>query len=139
MNIIDKTLYHQIHPFKLTTDVVAAFAAVYLLWLHLVVEGILVAFVPSLIISLFMLKLMDFEKQKQSRLGKYVKKYMGKGTDTVRSIGFLVMLVGSWFHFIWLVVIGFVVIVFVWLKGLIFKGAPVAKGLKPQGGKRSAR
>ncbi len=132
MNIIDKSLYHQIHPFKLTTDVIAAFAAVYLLWLHLIIEGLVVAFIPPLVISLFMLKLMDFEKQKQSKLGKYVKKNMGRGTDTVRSIGFLVMLVGGWFHFIWLVGLGFLAIILVWLNGLIYRRETRGRGAKPQ-------
>lgn len=132
MNIIDKTLYHQIHPFKLTTDVIAAFAAVYLLWLHLIIEGLAVAFVPSLVISLFMLKLMDFEKQKQSRLGKYVKRYMIRGVDTVRSIGFLVMLLGGWFHFLWLIALGFLVIILAWLNGLIFKREAPVRGTKAQ-------
>ncbi len=121
MNIIDKTLYHQIHPFKMATDVISAFGAVYLFWLHLIIEGLIVAFVPSLMISLFMLKLMDFEKQKQSNFGKYVKKYMGRGTDTVRSLGFLVMLAGSWFHFAWMVALGFLVIILTWMNGLIFR------------------
>jgi hypothetical protein len=121
VNVIDKTLYHQIHPFKLTTDVIAAFAAVYLFWLHLLIEGLVVAFVPSLVISLFMLKLMDFERQKQSKFGKYVKKYMGRGADALRSLGFLVMLAGGWLHLIWLICAGFFVIVFVWTNGLIFR------------------
>jgi hypothetical protein len=121
MNIIDKTLYHQIHPFKMTTDVISAFVAVYLFWLHLIIEGLLVAFVPSLMISLFMIKLMDFERQKQSNFGKYVKRYMGRGTDTVRSVGFLVMLAGGWFHFTWMVALGFLVIILTWINGLIFK------------------
>ncbi len=132
MNIFDKTLYHQIHPFKLTTDVITAFTAVYLLWLHLIIEGLAVAFVPSLVISLFMLKLMDFEKQKQSRLGKYVKKYMSRGVDTVRSVGFVVMLVGGWFHFLWLIALGFLVIILTWLNGLIFKREVPIKGAKAQ-------
>jgi len=130
MNIIDKTLYHQIHPFKLTTDVITAFVAVYLLWVHLIIVGLVVAFIPSLFISLFMLKLMDFEKQKQSRLGKYVKKYMGRGTDTIRSIGFIVMLVGGWFHFWWLIALGFLTIVIVWLNGIIFRRETGTKGAK---------
>jgi hypothetical protein len=132
MNIIDKTLYHQIHPFKLTTDVITAFTAVYLLWLHLIIEGLVVAFIPSLIISLFMLRLMDFEEQKQSKLGKYVKKYMTRGTDTIRSVGFLVMLVGGWFHLIWLVGLGFLVVILVWLNGLVFRREVPTKSAKSQ-------
>lgn len=128
MNIIDKTLYHQIHPFKLATDVISAFAAVYLLWLHLIVEGLIVAFVPSLMISLFMLKLMDFEKQKQSKFGKYVKRNLGRGTDTVRSLAFVVMLVGGWFHFAWMISLGFLVIILTWMSGLILKKRVPAQG-----------
>jgi len=121
MNIIDKTLYHQIHPFKMVTDVISAFIAVYLLWLHMIVEGLIVAFIPSLMISLFMLKLMDFEKQKQSKFGKYVKKYMSRGTDTIRSIAFFVMLAGGWFHFAWVIAFGFLIIILTWMNGLIFR------------------
>ncbi len=118
----------------MTTDVIAAFAAVYLLWLHLIIEGLVVAFIPSLVISLFMLKLMDFEKQKQSKLGKYVKRYFGRGSDTTRSAGFFVMLVGGWFHFLWLVALGFLVVILVWMNGLIFKRqVPVQASGRKQG------
>jgi len=121
MNVIDKTLYHQIHPFKMTTDVLGAFTAVYLFWLHLIIEGVIVAFIPSLVISFFMIKTMDFEKEKNSSFGKYLKRYMGRGSDTVRSIGFLVMLAGGWFHFIWIIAAGFAMILLVWFNGLIYK------------------
>ncbi len=121
MNVIDKTLYHQIHPFKMVTDVTAAFIAVYLIWLHLIIEGLVVGFIPSLAISFFMIRTMDFEKQKQSKFGKYVKRYMGKGADTARSIGFLVMLGGGWFHLWWLIVLGFLTIIGAWLNGLVYK------------------
>ena len=121
MNVIDKTLYHQIHPFKMVTDVLAAFIAVYLIWLHLIIEGLVVGFIPSLAISFFMIRTMDFEKQKQSKFGKYVKRYMGRGADTARSIGFLVMLGGGWFHMLWLIGLGFLVIIAAWLNGLFFK------------------
>ncbi len=121
MNIIDKTLYHQIHPFKMVTDVVAAFVAVYLFWLHLLIEGLVVGFIPSLAISFFMIRTMDFDKQKQSKFGKYVKRYMGKGADTARSIGFLVMLGGGWFRMMWLVGLGFLIIIGAWLNGLVYK------------------
>ncbi len=129
MNIIDKTLYHQIHPFKMATDVIAAFTAVYLIWLHLIIEGLVVGFIPSLAISFFMIRTMDFEKQKQSKFGKYVKRYMGKGADTARSIGFLVMLGGGWFHLSWLIGLGFLVIIAAWMNGLVYKRQmPVAAG-----------
>ncbi len=121
MNVIDKTLYHQIHPFKMVTDVVAAFAAVYLIWQHLLIEGLVVGFIPSLAISFFMIRTMEFDRQKQSQFGKYVKRYMGRGADTARSIGFLVMLGGGWFRFWWLIALGFLVIIGAWVNGLVYK------------------
>lgn len=121
MNIIDKTLYHQIHPFKLVTDVIAAFVAVYLLWINMLVPGLIVAFVPSLAISFFMIRTMDFEKEKQSRLGKYVKRYMGRAADTARSVGFVAMLAGGWFHILWLIGLGFLIIILSWMNGLVYK------------------
>ncbi|MCL5034587.1 MAG: hypothetical protein M1395_05740 [Bacteroidetes bacterium] len=134
MNVLDKTLYHQIHPFKITTDVIAAFVAVYLFWLHSIVIGLVVAFLPSLTISLFMLRLMDFENQKRSRLGKYVKRYIGRGADTARSLGFLVMLAGGWFHLIWLIALGFLAIVMAWTNGLVYKREmPVQPSPRRQG------
>ncbi len=121
MNIIDKTLYHQIHPFKLVTDIICAFAAVYLLWLNELVPGIVVAFVPPLAISFFMIRTMDFERQKQSRLGKYVKQHMGRGADTIRSLGLIAMLAGGWFHFLWVIALGLAVIILSWLNGFVFR------------------
>lgn len=121
MNVIDKTLYHQIHPFKIATDVVTAFVAVYLFWLHLVIVGLVIAFVPSIMISLFMIRLMDFDKQKHSRFGKYVKRYMGRGADISRSLGFFGMLIGGWFRFPWLIALGFLVILTTWMNGLIYR------------------
>ena len=121
MNVIDKTLYHQIHPFKMVTDVIAAFIAVYLIWLHLIIEGLVVGFIPSLAISFFMIRTMDFEKQKQSKFGKYLKRYVGRGADSARSVGFLVMLGGGWFHMLWLIGLGFLVIIAAWMNGLVYK------------------
>ena len=132
MNILDKTLYHQIHPFKLGTDLLTALAAVYLMWLHLWIEGLLLAFVPSLVISLFMLKLMDFEKQKHSPFGKYIKKYIGRAADTVRSLGFLVMLAGGWFRISWLIAIGFLIVLGAWFNGFLFKREYMSKEVNPR-------
>lgn len=134
MNVIDKTLYHQIHPFKMTTDVVTAFTAVYLFWLHLLILGLVVGFVPSLAISFFMIRTMEFDRQKQSKFGKYIKRYMGRGADIARSIGFLVMLGGGWFHMLWLVALGFLVIIGAWVNGLVYKRhMPVEPSRKKRG------
>ncbi len=139
MNIIDKTLYHQIHPFKIFTDVIAAFLGVYFLWQRQIVVGLVIAFIPPLAISFFMIRLMDFEKEKQSKLGKYVKRYMGRGADTARSLGLLVMLAGGWFQYLWLIAAGFLVIIGVWANGLVYKRHMPATEEKRRGKGRGRR
>ncbi len=43
-----------------------------------------------------------------------------KASDWIRFGGFVVMMVGGWNNFLWLIALGFAIILFVWLKGLIF-------------------
>ncbi|MGB9590929.1 MAG: hypothetical protein ACP5US_02135 [Candidatus Kryptoniota bacterium] len=119
MNIIDKTLYHQIHPFKLSLDFLTGILSIVLVWFHHLVWGVVIAFGPSLLASFVMIRTMDFEKQKRSKFGKYVKKYMGKGSDSARSIGFLIMGIGAWFHMFWVILGGFILIITAWLNGLL--------------------
>lgn len=119
MNIIDKTLYHQIHPFKLSLDIGTGILSIIFLWFHHLGWGLVIAFFPSLLASFIMIRTMDFEKQKRSRLGKYVKKHMGRGSDAARLIGFLIMGISSWFHFPLGIIAGLIIILLAWLNGLL--------------------
>ena len=56
MDFREKKLYHQIHPLKLATDIGVTPLALYFVWEHRVLPGLLVGFVPSLLVSLAMLK-----------------------------------------------------------------------------------
>ena len=40
MTLQEKILYHQIHPFKLFTDISAEFVSLYLFWRHKLIAGI---------------------------------------------------------------------------------------------------
>ncbi|MDE3057835.1 MAG: hypothetical protein KGJ59_07755 [Bacteroidota bacterium] len=117
----DKTLYHQIHPFKLFVDFSTGFLAVYFFWLHDVVTGLIVAFVPSLVISFIMIWTMDFTKQKNSPLGKYVARFMTRQKENLRLVGFLVMLAGGWYQSWGIIIIGFAVVLYSWTYGLLYK------------------
>jgi hypothetical protein len=116
----EKALYHQIHPFKLFIDFATGFLAVYFLWIHDVVTGLIVAFIPSLIISLIMIWTMDFTKQKNSKFGKYVARFMTRSKENLRLMGFLVMLVGGWYQSWGIIFVGFVVVLYSWMYGLFY-------------------
>ncbi len=72
MTLQEKSLYHQIHPTKLFTDWSTGLIALYLLWQHSLVAALLIAFLPSIVVSLVIIRFVDLEKQKQSSLGRYV-------------------------------------------------------------------
>ena len=121
MTLEEKKLYHQIHPVKLFTDFGTGFGAVYLLWYHYLVAAVCLAFIPSAIVSMALIAKTDLEKYKNSAFGTYLNKHMSsKSSDWVRFAGFAVMLTGGWVNKLWLVEIGFTVVLFVWLKGLLF-------------------
>jgi hypothetical protein len=116
----DKKLYHQIHPLKMFTDFASGFLAVYLLWIDLPLWALIVAFVPSLAISLYVLTQTNLDRYKNSALGRYTQKYLSaKSNDTIRFIGFVAMMFGGWYHSVGLIVAGFLVILGVWFRGFI--------------------
>jgi hypothetical protein len=49
-----------------------------------------------------------------------------KSSDWIRFGGFVVMLTGGWLNILWLVAVGFFIILLIWTKGLIF-GKPAVK------------
>jgi hypothetical protein len=121
MTLNEKILYHQIHPLKLFTDVSTAFASTYLLWRHTLISAIFLSFVPSLVVSLVIIRNSDLEKYKESAFGRYVKRYLdSRFIDTSRLFGFLLMMIGGWYQWVWLIVIGLLIIIFIWQRGLLF-------------------
>ncbi len=81
--------------------------------------GLVVQFVPAIVVSAMMVRFGDLEKQKQSRFGNYIGKYMTKSTQSLRLAGNVQMIVGAWLQMLWLILTGLVVIVLAWLRGLI--------------------
>jgi len=117
----EKKIYSQIHPVKLLTDIATGFGAVYLLWLHYLVAAVCVAFIPSTVVSLYLIAKVDLERYKDSTFGTYLRRNVAsKSSDWIRFAGFVVMLTGGWINRLWLAAVGFLIIVFVWGKGLIF-------------------
>ncbi len=122
MNLEERSLYHQIHPLKLFTDWVTGIVALYLFWQHNLALGLVIALVLSAIVSFWLVRFVNLEKYKESSFGKYVRKYMTRHIEAIRLGGYSVMAVGAWMHIIWLIPLGLVIILFGWIRGLIFPG-----------------
>ena len=114
----EKKLYHQIHPVKLLTDVSTGFFTTYLLWKHNIFWFLLIFILPSVIVSVLLIKFADLKKQKESRFGKYITKYMTPFIEFIRLAGQVVMWIAAWYHAPFIILIGFALIIGAWCKGL---------------------
>ncbi len=120
MNLEEKILYHQIHPVKLFTDWSTGIIALYPFWRHNLALALIIALVPAPIVSFLLVRFADLEKYKGSSFGKYIRKYMTRQAEAIRFAGYAVMAVGAWYHVIWLIPLGLIIVLLGWLRGLIF-------------------
>ena len=119
MNFADKVLYHQIHPLKLGTDILASLVSLYFFWQHRLFIGLMLHFVPPIIASLVVIYAVDLEPQKQSAFGQYLKRMMTRRIEAVRLSGDIVMVVGAWFRSLPLIGVGLAIIIAGWLTGIV--------------------
>ncbi len=119
MTFQEKTLYHQIHPLKLATDIGFTFPALYLLWQHQLVAALIVTFVPSILSSALIMRFANLEPYKQSALGQYIQRYMSPVVVALRMIGLVVMMIGAWLQVFWTIPLGLAIVVLAWLRGVI--------------------
>jgi len=119
MNFADKVLYHQIHPLKLGTDILASLVSLYFFWEHELFIGLILHLAPPIIASLAVIYGFDLEPQRQSALGQYVKRTMTHGVEAIRLIGDIIMVLGAWFHSIPLIGVGLAIVAAGWLSGVV--------------------
>jgi len=119
MTLKEKALYNQIHPLKLSTDILAAAVSLYLFWMHQTLPALALHFVPPLLASWLIIRYVDLEPQKRSAFGQYVARSMTRTIEAVRLFGDLVMIFGAWIHDTKLMILGFLVIVGAWCNGLL--------------------
>ncbi len=119
MTIQERSLYHQIHPLKLLTDWSTGLMALYLLWKHRPAAGLTVALIPSVAVSLAIIRFANLEKYQRSPLGRYVSYYMSGTAEAARLAGYGVMAAGTWYPRVRLIPLGFLVILAAWLYGLV--------------------
>ena len=77
-----------------------------------------IAFIPSLIVSLIIVRFVDLEKIKNSQFGRYYKRTYTKTVDLIRFGGFVVMAGSSWEQSLPAVGIGLAIIIGTWTYGL---------------------
>jgi hypothetical protein len=119
MNLADKVLYHQIHPLKLGTDILASLVSLYFFWQHKFLVGLILHLAPPIIASLVVIYSVDLEPQRQSAFGQYVKRTMTYRMETIRLVGDIVMVLGAWFRSLPLIGTGLAIVVAGWLSGIV--------------------
>lgn len=107
MDFREKQLYHQIHPIKLMTDWITGTIALYLLWHQQLLIALCVMFIPSVIVSVIIIKYINLKKLKDSTFGMYIRVSMTKSMELVRFVGFAIAIFGAWYHMAWLIVSGY--------------------------------
>lgn len=122
MTFKEKMLYHQIHPLKLLTDIsIGVFVTPYLLWQHNIFWFLILFLLPSVIVTFLLIKFADLEKQKNSKLGKYISKYMTHTMEGVRLFGQIIIWIAAWYQSAVFCLVGLSIIIFGWGNGLLLK------------------
>ena len=119
MTLKEKALYHQIHPLKLSTDILAAVVSLYLFWLHQPLPAFLLHFGPPVIASALLIRYADLEPLKESAFGHYVGRSMTRTIEIIRLFGDLVMILGAWLHDGLLISAGLLIVIGGWCNGLL--------------------
>jgi len=116
----EKILYHQIHPLKLLTDISAEVVSLYLFWQRKLLAGLLVMFIPPMLASALIIRLVDLEAYKQSAFGRYIRTYMTSPVVVVRILGTVVTHIGAWYRKPALIPLGLMLVLLGWLRGLLW-------------------
>jgi hypothetical protein len=120
MTFAERALYHQIHPAKLATDITTACLAAYFFWQHRLASGLLMGFVPSVVVSAMVLRTANLEQYRVSRFGKYVRRYMdNRLVDAARLAGVGLLWIGAWHRQTITILAGASIIVACWSSGAI--------------------
>jgi hypothetical protein len=114
----ERALYHQIHSVKLATDVGSAIVALVLLFNHRLAIGLLMLLIPPILASAFLMAFGRLDDLRVTRGGERLRQRMTGLKMLLRLGGMVVMCVGAWRHEIIVVLVGGLVIAWVWLRVL---------------------
>ena len=121
MSLRERILLHQVHPVKLLADWGTGLAAAWLLWDHRLVSALIVGFVPSICISIYLILRVDLSRFRDSPLGRYFLSPLTRPGDQVRLFGLLVTWTAAWFNSLLFALAGLAIILYAWGKGLLVR------------------
>jgi hypothetical protein len=121
MTLKEKILFHQVHPAKLATDILAAIVSLYFFWQHDLVVGLVTHFLPPPIASAAVIHFTNLEPYKNCRLGSYLSRYMTPTAQGLRLVGDLITVFAAWYHSPLGIAAGLVLILAAWLYGLVLR------------------
>jgi hypothetical protein len=75
---------------------------------------------PILVSAAMMIWPPDLEKLKNPALGNYISKYMTPAIEAIRLLTLVPMAWGAWTHNLWLIALGFLILLLAWCNALIF-------------------
>ncbi|HTY59197.1 MAG TPA: hypothetical protein VMF59_10280 [Bacteroidota bacterium] len=117
----ERILLHQVHPAKLVVDWGTGFASVWLFWEHNITAALIVGFIPSILISVYLILRTDLSRYRESPLGRYFLSPRTRPGDPARLLGLAVMWGGAYYNSIPAAAAGLVIILGAWGKGLFVK------------------
>ena len=123
----EKLLYHQIHPLKLAVDIGGGVVSTWLLWRHDLLPAMLIAWLPSIAVTLVMLRWMDLTRQRDSAFGRYMAHHMTRLAEAIRLGGQIITWLGAWWHAPWAIVVGAAIIVAGWTYSLPLRRSPTVR------------
>jgi hypothetical protein len=119
MNFKEKSLYHQIHPVKLATDISTSIISILFFWDRQIFPGLLIGTIPSVIASALIIRYANLENYRNSSIGQYMKRYMTRSMQVLRFLGQIIVWIGAWYQSLLIVALGFLFIIFAWIQGKI--------------------
>ena len=119
MLLREKALFHQIHPAKLAVDILSEPVSLYFFWRHDLGLGLTTHFVPPILASAVAILFFDLERQKASRFGRYIARFMSRGVEATRLFGDIVMGIGAWYRSPSVIAGGILIVILAWLSGYL--------------------
>jgi hypothetical protein len=78
----------------------------------------MIALIPAMVVSSLLINFANLERQRASRFGHYVQRYMTRTMETLRLVGYIIMAAGAWYHAPFFFGLGLLIILSVWLNGI---------------------
>ncbi|HMI84612.1 MAG TPA: hypothetical protein VK550_10990 [Polyangiaceae bacterium] len=85
-------------PIKIAVDVSTTIVSTYLLVQQELALALAVLWVPSIAVTIVLIRLGDFSRIRASRIGEYLRRYMTPGMQALRLGGEGIIAVAAWCH-----------------------------------------